>query len=482
MEILDIKGKLPPQNIEAEQSLLGCVFINNQAIDEIIPLIKADDFYDVRNRKIYEAMLEINKNGGAIDIITVSDMLRTKNVLDAAGGVSYISYLADIVPTAANVLEYAKIVQEKAILRSLISVATTIINDSMSEEKEPKYVAEQAIKRIFDATDRQKKESIVPVENIVNSVYEQIKMRGQRKEALIGLRTGYKIIDSALSGLQPQELIIIAARPSLGKTSLALNIAYNIALREEKTVLFFSFEMGKEILVERLLAIGSKINLFNLRRGKFTNPQDSINLMEAAENLTKANILIDTDDNTVMDIRSKIFSQQNKFKKMGKNVDLVIIDYLQLIKPSDPKMPREQQIAFISRSLKAIARDLEIPVIALSQLNREVEKREKSSGKKEKRIPPRLSDLRESGAIEQDADVVMFIDKISDEDKELDISFGDEPVMKRKIRECRFIIAKNRNGPLAEQDINFLPEITSFVEVTSQTTDEDISRYDENQY
>jgi replicative DNA helicase len=484
MEMLDIKGKLPPQNIEAEQSLLGCVFINNQAIDEIIPLIKADDFYDVRNRKIYEAMLEINKNGGAIDIITVSDMLRTKSVLDMAGGVSYISYLADIVPTAANVLEYAKIVQEKAILRSLISTATTIINDSMSEEKEPKYVAEQAIKRIFDATDRQKKESTVPVENIVNSVYEQIKMRGQRKEALIGLRTGYKIIDSALSGLQPQELIIIAARPSLGKTSLALNIAYNIALREEKTVLFFSFEMGKEILVERLLAIGSKINLFNLRRGKFANPQDSINLMEAAENLTKANILIDTDDNTVMDIRSKIFSQQNKFKKMGKNVDLVIIDYLQLIRPSDAKMQREQQIAYISRSLKAIARDLEIPVIALSQLNRDVEKREKpsASGKREKKVPPRLSDLRESGAIEQDADVVIFIDKISDEDKELDISFGEGPTMKRKIRECRLIIAKNRNGPLAEQDINFLPEITSFVEVTSQTTDEDVSRYDENQY
>lgn len=462
--------------------MLGCIFINNQAIDEIIPLIKIDDFYDLKNKKIYEAMLEINKNGGAIDIITVSDMLRIKNALDLAGGAAYISYLADIVPTAANVLEYAKIVQEKAILRSLISVATTIINDSMSEEKEPKIVAEQAIKKIFDATDRQKKESTVPVDEIVNLVYEQIKLRGQRKEAVTGLKTGYKIIDNALSGLQPQELIIIAARPSVGKTSLALNITYNIALKEEKTVLFFSFEMGKEILVERLLAIGAKINLFNIRRGRFAHPDDSINLMEAAQNLTKANILIDTDDNTVMDIRAKIFSQQSKFKKIGKNVDLVVIDYLQLIKPSDPKMPREQQIAYISRSLKAIARDLGVPVIALSQLNREIEKREKPGVKKEKRIPPRLSDLRESGAIEQDADVVMFIDKISDEDKELNVSFGDGPEIKRKIRECRFIIAKNRNGPLAEQEVNFLPELTTFVEVTQQTTDEDVSRYDENQY
>ncbi len=477
MDKQEIKGKIPPQNIEAEQSLLGCIFINNKALDEIIPIVRANDFYEPKNKKIYEVMLELNEKGSAIDILTVTEALRIKNWLEQSGGASYIASLADSVPTAENAKYYAEIVRDKAVLRSLIDTSTAIIQDAFSEEKETKLITEEAIKKIFDATDRQKKDSIVHIEKLVDGVYERIKLRGKNPDKLIGLPTGFKIIDNALSGLVPHDLIIIAARPSLGKTSLALNIAYNLSAKDGKTVLFFSFEMGKEILVERLLSIGSKINLMNLRKGKILKKEDDLLLMEVAQILSKSEILIDTDDNTVLDIRAKVHSVQNQYRKAGKNLDLVIIDYLQLIKPSDARVSREQQIAYISRSLKAIARDLEIPVIALSQLNRDIEKRERG-GKKEKKVPPRLSDLRESGAIEQDADVVMFIDKISDEEKDWLESYEDGTQVRRKCRECNFIIAKNRNGPLAEQQVNFLPEITTFVELSPRTTDEKIDNYD----
>ncbi len=472
-----IKGKIPPQNIEAEQSLLGCIFINNNALVEVIPIIRANDFYDPKNKRIFEVMLELYEKGNAIDILTVTEALRIKNWLDIVGGASYIASLADSVPTAENAKDYAEIVRDKAVLRSLIDTSTAIIQDAFGEEKETKLIAEEAIKKIFDATDRQKKDSIIHVGKLVDSVYERIKMRGKNPDVIIGLPTGFRRIDDAISGLQPQELIIIAARPSLGKTSLALNITYDLAVKNNKTVLFFSFEMGKEILVERLLSIGSKINLKNLRRGRIINRQDNLMLMDVAQLLTKSQILIDTDDNTVLDIRAKICSVQNQFRKQNKKLDLVIIDYLQLIKPSDVRISREQQIAFISRSLKAIARDLEIPVIALSQLNRDIEKRERAS-KKEKRIPPRLSDLRESGAIEQDADVVIFIDKISDEEKGWTENYDDGKVVNRNLRECNLIIAKNRNGPLDEQRVVFLPDITTFTELTEKSTDENISGYD----
>lgn len=473
----NFKGKIPPQNIEAEQSLLGCIFINNKVLDEIIPIISPVDFYEPKNKKIYEVILELNEKGSAIDILTVTEALRVKNWLDIAGGASYIASLPDVVPTSENAVDYAEIVRDKAILRSLIDTSTAIIQDAYNEEKDPKIITEEAIKKIFDATERQKKDSIVHIEDLVDEVYERIKMRGKNPNVLIGLPTGFKIIDNALSGLQPQELIIIAARPSLGKTSLALNIAYNLAVKDNRTVLFFSFEMGKEILVERLLAIGTKLNLSNLRKGKIIKKEDNLILIEVSQQLAKSQILIDTDDNTVHDIRAKINSVQNHYRKMGKKLDLVIIDYLQLIRPSDTKISREQQIAHISRYLKAIARDLEIPVIALSQLNRDIEKRERST-KKEKRIPPRLSDLRESGAIEQDADVVMFIDKLNDEDRSWLENYEDGTQIQRKVRECKFIIAKNRNGPLAEQEVNFLPEVTLFCEKTLQDTEEKINNYE----
>ncbi len=468
----EIPGRVPPQNISAEQALLGCILLDGKAFDNVIPFTKeADDFYDPKHKRIFKAMLELYEADSAIDSLTTIEALRTKGQLEDAGGASYVSSLADSVPTSANVEEYAKIVKDKSILRHLIDLSTRIIETSFKEEYNPDEILAKAETDIFNVTNKKQKDSTVRLKDIVGQVYEDMKLLAGSDRTLLGLATGFKKLDDLMSGLQKSELIILAARPSVGKTSLALNIAYNSGTKEQQpaNILIFSLEMNAIDIIRRFFAVGANVNLIKIRTGRFINKEEEHRILDVAGKLSDSHIWLDTDDNNVLDIRAKARSKMNELKKDGKTLDLVIVDYLQLVRPSDMRVPREQQIFFITRSLKILAKEIDAPVMALSQLNREPEKRERTRGK-ERKVPPRLSDLRESGAIEQDADVVIFIDR---EDEEEQSSFTYEGDSQQHIfRKCRLIIAKNRNGPTGEQKVVFVQDFTTFSETSERDTDE----------
>lgn len=477
-------GKLPPQNVEAEQSLIGSVLISSPAFNEIAPLVMAQDFYDQRHRRIFEAMKELSEKGDAIDMLTITESLRVKGQLESAGGASYVSTLADSVPTAAHATDYAMIVREKAILRRLIEISTSIISTSFSEEKPPAEILQEAEHEIFNITEREQRTGMKEVKDMIGDVYEHMKKMGESSDALTGLPTGFARIDEYTSGLQKKELVIVAARPSLGKTSLAMNMAYDLAVRKKKNILVFSFEMSEEDLIKRLIAIGSRVSMQKIRRGKFMTREENARVVNVCGQLSQSFVWIDTEDNDVFNMRAKGRSLSAQLRKAGKTLDLLVIDYMQLVKPSDGKVAREQQIAQISRSLKAMARELDIPVIAISQLNREVEKRDRTTrGGDGGKIPPKLSDLRESGAIEQDADVVLFIDREAPDPKNPDAEQGDlgDGVF-RKIKKCKLIIAKNRNGPTGDQNVIFVPELTAFVESSERDTDEAVDYGPQEQF
>jgi len=462
----DIGGRVPPQNPEAEQSVLGSVLISDRVFDNVETIVGPADFYESRHRKIFEVMQELSRKDEAIDVITVAEGLRIKGWLESAGGASYLSALSDSIGTPAHAEEYANIVKEKSILRNLIDISTEAIEDSLSEGKDPKIILESVENKIFNLAETGHKGSMQAVKDLVADVFQRITAMGSRDEKLTGLPTGFARIDDYTSGLQPSELVIIAARPSLGKTSLALNIAYNLSVNKAKNIVIFSFEMNEQDLVKRLLAYGSRITLNKIRTGKYISQAEKSRLIDILGRLSGSSIRIDTEDNTVFDMRSKIRSLMTMLKRDGEKLDMVIIDYLQLVKPDD-RIPREQQIAQISRALKAIAREMEIPVVALSQLNREVD-REKGTRK----TGPKLSNLRESGALEQDADVVMFIDRDEEKDMRGTMSAEGEDDVSVNLRKCKLIIAKNRNGPIGEQPVYFIPDYTAFQEITGQTTDE----------
>lgn len=468
----EVPGKVPPQNIEAEQCLLGSVLLGSHAFDKVAPLLVPVDFYDPKHQLIFEIMKELSGDNSAVDSLTVIEKLRAKGALDRAGGAGYISSLADTVPTTAHAEDYAKIVREKAVLRSLIDISTGIIESSFKEEYSPDTLLEDADRMLFEIRQRDQKGSMKSVKDMIIGVYQHMKDMGKMAEGeLLGLKTGYSQIDSLTSGLQEEQLVIIAARPGVGKTSLALNIGYHAAM-EAKTVLIFSFEMSAQDLIRKFLAIGSRVSLKKMREGRFISKQEDTDIVRAAGLLSNASIVIDTDDNGVFEMRAKARSLHSQLRREGKKIDLVIVDYLQLVRPNE-SIPREQQIAQISRSLKALAREMKVPVIALSQLNRESEKRERGQGKKKSR--PKLSDLRESGAIEQDADIVIFIDKESPEGAPattMTYTYGTGAKVERKVIKCTLIVEKNRNGPPGEQEVWFIPELTAFEEISGRNTDE----------
>ncbi len=472
-----IKGKLPPSNIEAEKSLLGCILISDKVFDKISPIVDADDFYDMSNKKIFEVIKEMNQRGDAVDYLTVTNALRTKGILESVGGASYISMLSDSIPTYAHAEEYARIVREKSILRNLIDLSTKIIEDSYGESRSPEDMLEMAERSILGIREKEQTGSIKKVKELVGEVYEKIKTTGAREGSLLGLPTGFSKIDNLTLGLQPENLIIIAARPSVGKTSLAMNIAYHLGVEKNYNVLIFSFEMSQYDLIMKFIAAGSKVELYKIRTGKFLTKAESQSIFHIMDLLSESSIFIDTDDNNVFDIRSKARNLMSELKRQKKTLDLIIIDYMQLIKPNE-NLPREQQIAQISRSLKALARELKVPVIALSQLNREAEKREyptRGKSEKEPKISyPKLSDLRESGAIEQDADIVIFIAKEAKGEYEASGEYAPGESFSRKATKCKLIIAKNRNGPPGEQDVAFIRELTLFQEESKRDPNEAI--------
>ena len=444
--------RLPPQNIEAEQMVLGAVLIENDSINKVIEILSPDDFYKDTHRRIFKAMLDMFESGDAIDLVTLSDALRGRIGLEAVGGASYLATLVSLVPTAANIKYHARIVREKAVLRKLIHSATDIITQSYEDSRTVVDIDElldRAEKSIFEIAQGKIKESFVSMKDIVGHSFAIVERLYEKKEMVTGLATGFVDLDERTSGFQQSDLIIIAGRPSMGKTAFCLNIAAYAAIEKGKSVAIFSLEMSKEQLVLRMLGSESRVDAHKLRTGHLSE-RDWTPLSIAAGRLSEAPIFIDdTAAISVLETRAKA-----RRLKADQGLDLIIIDYLQLMRGRGNEGNREQEISNISRSLKALAKELRVPVIALSQLNRAVETRPG----KEKR--PLLADLRESGAIEQDADVILFIYRDEVYNKCECPYDGDCLCGRRGVAEL--IIGKQRNGPIGKVDLTFVNRYTRF--------------------
>lgn len=432
--------KLPPQNLEAEQSILGSILLENNSINNVLEIMSHGDFYSEAHRKIFNLMVELSEKNEPVDFITLSNALRNKSMLDSVGGAAYIASLVDNVPSAANVANYAKIVKEKAILRGLIGSATDIISSCYETGSDVDQVLDQAEHSIFEIAENKVRPSFYPIREIVKDSFRSIEDLYARKELITGVPTGFEKIDDITSGLQKSDLIIIAGRPSMGKTAFALNIAQFAALEAETPVAVFSLEMSKEQLVFRLLASEAKVDSQRLRKG-FLGETDWPKLTTAAGRLSEAPLFIDdTPAITVLEMKAK-----SRRLKADRGLGLIVVDYIQLMRGGGYRDSREQEISEISRSLKGLAKELKVPVIALSQLNRKVEDRTNRR--------PQMADLRESGAIEQDADVIAFIyrDEVYNKSE-------DNP--EKGIAEI--IIGKQRNGPTGTVKLAFLEKFTSF--------------------
>ncbi len=444
---------LPPQNIEAEQMVLGAILIENDSINKVIETLSSDDFYKDTHRKIFGVMLEMFESGEAIDIVTLTDALKGKARLDSVGGAAYLATLVSLVPTAANINAHARIVREKAVLRKLIHTSTDIITQSYEDGRSSLNIDElldRAEKSIFEISQNKIRDSFVPLREIVKNSFETIERLYERKEMVTGLPTGFVDLDKMTSGLQPSDLIIIAGRPSMGKTAFCLNIAAHAAVDHSKSVAVFSLEMAKEQLVIRMLCSEARVDAHRLRTG-FLSEADWPKLTMAAGRLSEAPIFIDdTAALSVLEMRAKA-----RRLKADHGLDIIIVDYLQLMRGRGDSDSREQEISAISRSLKALAKELQVPVIALSQLNRAVETRGK-----DKR--PMLADLRESGAIEQDADVILFIyrDEVYNKCECPPPTDGECSCGRRGKAEV--IIGKQRNGPIGIVDLTFINKYTRF--------------------
>ena len=436
--------RIPPQNIEAEQAVLGAMLIEREAISKVVELLRPEDCYREAHRLIFNAMLELFNKNDAVDMVTVIEFLRKGDKLEGAGGISYITSLANSVPTAANVMYHARIVEEKALLRQLINAATNIASQGYEGSEEVATILDGAEKSILSVSSRRLGGEFTPIKSIIFDAFTKIENLYASKGSITGLSTGFKDLDRLTSGLQPSDLILIAARPSMGKTAFVLNIAQHIGIKEKKAVAFFSLEMSKEQLVQRMLCAESTIDSQRLRIGEL-EPNDWTKLVNGADRLSAAPIFIDdTSGITVMEMRSKA-----RRLKIEYDLQLIIIDYLQLMQGSSKKGSenRQQEISEISRSLKGLAREIGVPVIALSQLSRSVESRQVKK--------PMLSDLRESGSLEQDADIVAFLYRDDYYNPDSD---------QKNITEV--IIAKHRNGPVDTVQLFFHKQFTKFSDLS----------------
>ena len=432
-----IKSSLPPHNKEAEQSILAAMFLENDCIYDVLEELSVDDFYDKKHTFIFEAVRELFDKNGVIDVITVAEVLRRKNHLYDVGDIAYLTDITSRLVTAAHVMEHSRIVRNNALLRRLISSCTSIIKDCY-ETQEVQKLIDQAEAKIFDVSRSKEDSSLVAIKDQVDTTFDEITKIYENKSTLGGLSSGFKDLDTLISGLNPSEFIVLAARPSMGKTALASSIMEHTALVEKKTILFFSLEMSKESLVQRMLCSYARVSAHHLKKG-FLNEQKWIKLTEAAGKLSKSQIFIDDAPGiNMLDMKRKA-----RRLKSQKGLDLILVDYLQLMQSFKKTESRQQEISEISRSLKGLARELKVPVIALSQLSRAVEARTNKT--------PLLSDLRESGAIEQDADVVLLLMREeyynpTEENKNL----------------AQLIVGKNRNGPTGKVNLVFLKEMVRF--------------------
>ena len=448
-----MEERVPPQNIEAEQSGLGAMLIDKEALAKATEILSAADFYREAHRVIFSAMLEIYNKNEAVDMITVTDILRRDNKLEDVGGIAYITSLANVVLTAANVKYHAEIVAEKSVLRQLVKVSTEIAAMGYEANDEVGVLLDTAESRILEISNRKKRADFTPISAVLMDSVQNIEKLLNNKGGLTGIPTGFNDLDKLTSGLHPSDFIILAARPSMGKTALALNIVQNVALRAHKrvggdprSVAFFSLEMSKEQLVNRMLCAEANIDSQRLRIGEMKE-DDWTHLWDACDVMSKAKIYIDdTAGITVMDMRSRA-----RRLKAEHGLDLIVVDYLQLMQGSGKRNTsgdRQQEVSEISRSLKALAREMDVPVLALSQLSRGVEARQVKR--------PMLSDLRESGSLEQDAEIVAFLYR------------EDYYNPETENKHTELIIAKHRNGPVDTVNLFFHKQFTKFVGFTKR--------------
>ncbi|SEQ06440.1 primary replicative DNA helicase [Piscibacillus halophilus] len=446
-----LQDHTPPHNIEAEQSVLGAIFLQPNAIVSASEILEPDDFYRVNHQRIFEVMIRLTDKGEPIDLVTVTNELREMDVLEEVGGVTYLTDLAESVPTAANLEYYAKIVEEKSVLRRIISTATGIVTKSYEEKDELSEIIDYAEKSILDVSQQKASGKFRNIKDVLINVYDNIEQLHHQSEEVTGVPTGFKDLDHITSGFQKNDLIIIAARPSVGKTAFALNIAQNVAIHAQENCAIFSLEMGAEQLVMRMLCAEGNIDAQRLRTGSLQE-EDWGKLTMAMGSLSDAGIYIDdTPGVKISEIRSKC-----RRLKQESGLGMVLIDYLQLIQGSgSSRENRQQEVSEISRQLKALARELEVPVIALSQLSRGVEQRQ------DKR--PIMSDIRESGSIEQDADIIGFLYR--------DDYYNDDTEKENIIE---IIIAKQRNGPIGTVELAFVKEYNKFVDLDRKYNEADI--------
>ncbi|QZY55128.1 replicative DNA helicase [Crassaminicella profunda] len=438
-------GRVPPHNIDAEQSVLGAMILDKEAIVMSTEMIRGEDFYKEAHKEIYDAIIALYTRDEPVDLVTLAEELTQRQTLEAIGGITYLTSLSSAVPTTTNVKYYAKIVEEKSILRRLIKASSEILEKGYQAEEEVNNILDLAEKNIFDISQKKSQEGFTGIREVLLEAFDKIDALYKNKGGITGLTTGFSDIDRKTSGLQKSDLILVAARPSMGKTAFSINVAQNAAIKADASVAIFSLEMSKEQLVQRMLSSESHIEIQKIRTGTLTEDEWP-KMAKAMGPLAQAKIFIDdTPGITVMEMKAKC-----RRLKMEQGLDLVLIDYLQLMSGDGRTESRQQEISNISRSLKGLAREMDCPVIALSQLSRAPELRADHR--------PILSDLRESGAIEQDADIVMFLyrDEYYHEDSE-----------KKNIGEL--IIAKQRNGSTGTVELAWLGQFTKFANLDKYT-------------
>ena len=431
--------KIPPHNTEAERSVLGASLLSKYALADSIDIVKADDFYEAGHKEIFSVMVDLFRDSKSVDLVTVGDELHKRKVLDKVGGRAYLASLSTDVPSTANAAEYAKIVAEKSSMRKLISTAEEIREKGFQEELEPSEILDFAEKEIFEIAQKRQKSDYSPIKEVLLENVAMIDRAIATQGQVVGLSTGFKRLDEVMSGLHKSDLIIIAARPAMGKTAFALNIAQNAAIKSGASVLIFSLEMSKEQLGQQLLSMESRVEMQKLKTGNINrNDWDRINM--ALDSMSKSNLHIDdTPGISILEMKNKC-----RRLKAEKGLDLIVIDYLQLMNAEGRSDSRQQEISMLSRYLKLLAREIDCPVIVLSQLSRAPEQRQDHR--------PILSDLRESGSIEQDADIVMFLYRDSYYDKENSDKQGI----------CEVNIAKHRSGPTEKVELTWVERYTKF--------------------
>ncbi|HKL85012.1 MAG TPA: replicative DNA helicase [Treponemataceae bacterium] len=435
-----LKDKVPPHNLEAEQATLGALLLDAEAIGVVIRFLRAESFYSLQNQKIFQSILSLFNKGQRSDLITITEELRQTDMLDAAGGPAYIASLTDTVPTSANVEYYAKVVLENSVRRSLLNISHKIIAQAHDQSTESRAVLENAQKQIFELTDANQSASFKTPKDIIPRAIEAIEKLYHTRDAFTGVPSGIIELDQMTSGFQKSELIIIGARPSVGKTALALTMAAHTSIKEHIPTAFFSLEMSDMQLMQRLISSEAKIPSEQIRTG-LLKLSDFQSIQDAAGLIYEAPLyIVDMPNMKLLDLRAMARRLRSQF-----DIQILFIDYLTLISSENTFIPRHEQIAEISRSLKSLARELNIPVVALSQVRRDAE------GKK-----PMLADLRESGSIEQDADVVMFLHRER-------VSTSTDGYDRNQPIETELIVAKQRNGPIGDVNILFLPRYTKFV-------------------